>query len=344
VKSTGTIIVAAAFAAFLAGCGGGSAPSVPSNVAAQQTVTAQPQSVLFTITVPKASTASGIRRAAYVSASTQSAVITVAPGANVSSPTSTTTTVNCTSTCTASVQAYPGSNTFTVNLYDGQNGQGFLLSTGTTTATIVAGPNNVTMTFNGVPFAVTATSNPASLSATQTSATLTFTVQDADANTITATPATTMYSSPITLASSSTHVTLSSTSLTSPSQNTVTATYDGNASICGTTVSVTATIGSAPLPPAIGIPISCGITLMPTSLSLTALQAPVNVQVSETNFTGPFTASTTTCGPLGLSVSSTNPLGPSATFSVGAGVGTGSCSYVFSDGTNTATLPITVTP
>ena len=339
-KSIATIVTAAALAAFLAGCGGGSGPSTASGVTPQQAANAQPQSVLFTITVPKPATATTVRHAAYVSPATESAVVTVTPGTGVQAPATTTTTVNCTSSCTASVQAYPGSNTFTVSLYGGQNGQGPQLSTGSQTATIAAGTNTLSMTFNGVPFAVTATSNPASLSTTQLTATLTFSVLDAASNPITA-PG--VYAQSIALTSSSPHVTLSSASLTSPSQNSVTATYDGSSSVCGTTVNVTATIGSgAPLPPSVGIPIVC-LTVAPTSLSVVHLSAPVNVTVSEPNFFGPFTASTTTCGPLGISVSSMNPLGPSATFSVGPGAFTGSCSYTFSDGTNTTTLPITET-
>jgi len=82
-----------------------------------------------------------------------------------------------------------------------------------------------------------------------------------------------VYAQSIALTSSSPHVTLSS-----PVDESVAEQRDRDLrrlveSVCGTTVNVTATIGSgAPLPPSVGIPIVC-LTVAPTSLSVVHLSA-----------------------------------------------------------------------
>jgi sugar lactone lactonase YvrE len=95
--------------------------------------------VAFKITLPARTSA--IRRAPrYVSASTQSASIGVAAGTASPSPA---TVVNCTTVCTAQIQAPVGSDTFAVTLYDMQNAAGNKLALGSLTQTIVANQVNV---------------------------------------------------------------------------------------------------------------------------------------------------------------------------------------------------------
>ena len=125
-------------AALVSSCGGGgdSAPAALPSVAGHNV------DVSFQIVIPQASASASKRRPAYISAATQSATVSV-NGAS--------TTVNCTSVCSATVSAPVGGDTFTVNLFSAQNAGGSLLSTGTVTQSIVADQaNSVNVTFNGV--------------------------------------------------------------------------------------------------------------------------------------------------------------------------------------------------
>jgi virginiamycin B lyase len=89
-----------------------------------------------------------MRRVQYISASTQSAYVSVAPAGGGSS---TFVTINCTTVCSGQISAPIGSDTFGVQLYDQANAAGNILSRGTLTQTIVAGTANaVNVTFNGV--------------------------------------------------------------------------------------------------------------------------------------------------------------------------------------------------
>src|ERR1035437_6569079 len=141
------------------GCGG-SATAVPPNPAAVQTTTKSVQ-VQFSVTVPRR-TSGTARSPRYVSASTQSASIVVAPsGGSAGTPV----VVNCTTVCSGQIAAPVGSDTFTVNLYDGTNAGGNLLSTGTLTQTIVIDQaNTVNVTFNGVVVSLTLSLSPSSVS------------------------------------------------------------------------------------------------------------------------------------------------------------------------------------
>jgi outer membrane protein assembly factor BamB len=141
----------------LSACGGGGAsvstlpksPQIPVGTANLQRVT-------FSIRVPAATGTSALsRRPLYVSTATQSAAIAVNGGAPLvvnlaaNSP-------NCTAaaggrTCTATVSAPVGADTFAETLFGSTNGTGPALSQNTTTATIVAGTANVvTLTLDGV--------------------------------------------------------------------------------------------------------------------------------------------------------------------------------------------------
>jgi hypothetical protein len=66
--------------------------------------------------------------------------------------------------CSAQVLAPVGSDSFAVNLYDGTNAGGKLLSTGTLTQTIVIDQaNTVSVTFNGVVASLSVVLTPSSV-------------------------------------------------------------------------------------------------------------------------------------------------------------------------------------
>ena len=112
-----------AIAALVAGCGGGSS-SPPTQSTQQPTQTNSTASVQFTIVIPSANASATARHPAYISASTKSASIAVTPnGASAGTPK----VVNCTTTCSTTINAAIGSDTFAVNLYDAQNAGGSLL-------------------------------------------------------------------------------------------------------------------------------------------------------------------------------------------------------------------------
>jgi virginiamycin B lyase len=139
-------------AALLAGCGSAT-PHIGASVApanspsASDAHSAQSVSVAFNLTPSKSPSAAG-RRPAYISYATQSATVSVS---SAGSPT-TQTIINCVQgSCSGSVDAPVGTDTFSVSLYDQANGRGAVLSAGATTTTIVANhANSVFITFDGV--------------------------------------------------------------------------------------------------------------------------------------------------------------------------------------------------
>jgi hypothetical protein len=142
------IVVATALV--LAGCGGSG--STPQTLSPKTPQDAKDVSVAFRIVIPTPAPNVSTRRPAYISTSTKSATVTVAPsGGSASTPAM----VNCTTVCSGTVSAAPGSDTFTVNLYDAPNAGGNLLSSGTLTQTILAGQvNSVNVALNGVPHSI----------------------------------------------------------------------------------------------------------------------------------------------------------------------------------------------
>jgi hypothetical protein len=149
--------------ALLTGCGGGggAGSGIPQTSLPTTTVSPTPNpgatsgktaKVTVTIQIPRKANSIRVakkgQRPYYVSPNTNSFTITVNPGA-ISA------TASCAGAsqtqCSTTVLAPIGSDTFTVNLYDGSNGNGNLLSSGSTTATITEGvANSVNMTFNPV--------------------------------------------------------------------------------------------------------------------------------------------------------------------------------------------------
>jgi hypothetical protein len=217
----------------LAGCGGGgggSAALPPVMPPSGGTATAAPASLLFTIAIPSATGASGAHRSPrYISAGTKSATISF--GANRQ-------TVNCASSCTATLTATPGQQTFTASLYDQPNGAGNVLSVGTTTATVVAGAQNtVSVTFDGIPARLALALGSASVNAGRP-AQIPLVVQALDAAGYTIVGPE-PFADAIALASDdhSGATTLSRTTLASPN-DTVTLGYNGSAAVAAVHLSV----------------------------------------------------------------------------------------------------------
>ena len=166
----------------LAGCGGGGGATAP-QVHTSPAAAAQNQSVAvtFSIAVPTKAGAALRRVPAYVSASTQSASLSVTHGGTTGTPV----TVNCASTCTGTLTSPVGSDTFAVNLYSSTNGGGSLLSTGTLTQTIVANTANaVNVTFNGVVATLAVSLGASGAAGTSATIPLSVSAVDAAGNTI----------------------------------------------------------------------------------------------------------------------------------------------------------------
>ncbi len=175
-------IVALAAAAIVSGCGGGAGEVSPARLPATAAQSSAP--VSFTIALPSRGAAIARRRPRYVSASTKSATVAVTPaGGTAGAPV----VITCSTTaCSGTVDAPVGSDTFAVKLYDGPNGGGHLLSTGTLTQTIVRdAANRVSVTFDGVVASLALGLAPSHVpSGTPASVTVDVSALDADGNTI----------------------------------------------------------------------------------------------------------------------------------------------------------------
>lgn len=174
---------------------------------------------------------SGSKKLLYISSSTQSMTISVNSGnpttVNLTPSSSNCSTSNSTLTCTATVQAPVGNDTFDVATYDQPNGSGNLLSTATVPLTIVSGETETApITLNGIiaSFKLTLSNLTPTIGQSST-ITLYVNALDADGNTIVG-PGN--YNNPISLTSSdSTDAALSTSSITSPSTSSVTINYKG---------------------------------------------------------------------------------------------------------------------
>ncbi len=173
----------------LAACAGGAGTLVPrSPLAAAPTSKPGATAVVrFSLTIPKASAAAHLRRPDYVSMGANSAAIVVT-GPSPSAGAEPAVTLNCTSgqTCSTSVVAPVGSDSFAVSLYSGQNQSGSLLGLGSTVQSVVGGQSNtVDVTLNGVVHSVSLTTNPSVLPAgTAASESVTINALDASGYTI----------------------------------------------------------------------------------------------------------------------------------------------------------------
>jgi len=217
-RSRTSVPLVLALCSVLAGCGGGGGSSLtPSSVGAGHVGGSGMASVALTITIPQA-TSSHLRRVRYISPSTQSVVVQYENQQQVAA---------CVASCDMTLSVAPGNVTFTVNLYDGPNGTGDLLSTGSTTATITQGnTNSLNLSLGGVIASLAislGTSSVVSGSAMTTPVTVV--ARDAGRNVIVGTDA---YTTPIALSSDDGTGTtsLSTKTLTSPSAP-VTLSYNG---------------------------------------------------------------------------------------------------------------------
>ena len=191
-------------------------------------------SAAFVIRIPSSTAASGqFARPQYVSPSTQSLQIAVTGEATPVVANLTPASPNCTPasgskplTCTVSVTAPVGTDTFTVAMYAQQNASGYVLSKGSVTATITANQSTpVNVVTQGVISAIQLVlGGPAPAYGKPSKIPLTVNVKDASGNVIIA-PGN--YATPIALHDSDAkYTTLSTTSLTAPSAS-VTVSYNG---------------------------------------------------------------------------------------------------------------------
>ena len=191
--SIGALLVGCLVAA-CSGGGGSSLPAAPHGITPKSR-----QDVAFTITIPA-------RKTNYVSPSTQSVSIvetdgTSSPNAAVIQNTAPGS-PNCTTSggatsCTISVNASTGSDTFLVKTYDQPGGAGNLLSSGTVQGTVVAGQaNSFPLTLSGAVASITLIPGDA-YPQVNGKTTITAQAKDAAGNTIIGT-----YDSPIALTTS----------------------------------------------------------------------------------------------------------------------------------------------
>jgi virginiamycin B lyase len=215
----------------LASCGGGGGSSATPSSGTSKTPVAQSVAVTFNIVIPRPAGSSSSRRVQYISASTASASIAINAGAP--------TTVPCTTTCSATVDAPIGLDTFAVSLHDASSN---LLSQGSMSSNISAtAANVVNIAFGGQVAKIHLTSTVANLvpGTLVTVAPVTVTALDADNNTIVGSDP---YVNPIALSDSdgSGATSLSTTSVTSP-VTVVNLTYTGAGALAGGSATITPT-------------------------------------------------------------------------------------------------------
>jgi hypothetical protein len=153
----------------LASCGGGSGSPGATNILPTQTVQSK-QNASIVIHIPASTKTSSAARPAYVSASTQSISIAIAPNSGCSGC-SAATTVNqnltpastgCTTTsgattCTIALLLNPGAYTAVVTTYDATGETGNVLSSNQSVAMTIAvnSTNAIPMVLNGIPASAT---------------------------------------------------------------------------------------------------------------------------------------------------------------------------------------------
>lgn len=225
----------AIFILALAACGGGNGgqSALPAGGTTQQ----RPSQAIFTIAIPAATP----RGTNYVSPNTQSLTIGVNGAAPSVTQNVTSTSNGCTTsggavTCTVSVTAPIGSDTFLVTLYSGTNASGSKLASGSVTAAVTSTPASVPITLDGVVDSVTISlANTVPYAGTAASIPVTVAAKDASGATIIS-PGN--YSPAITLTDSDTsgHTVLSPSTVSGPA-TAVTLNYDGSAAVASATIS-----------------------------------------------------------------------------------------------------------
>jgi virginiamycin B lyase len=252
-----TLLAAAALATGCSGGGANSALPASPNLPVQS---AGRGAAAFTITVPDATTAAGVRRPAYISSNTKSVSIVETDGTSAPLPAVvanlTPASPNCSASgsgtsCTIVVPANAGSDTFAVTAFDALDAGGNKLSTGTLTATIVAGSANTTvpLTLGGIVNSLTVTLADAYAPVGGNGTTVSVAAQDASGATIIGT-----YDNAVALSAGS-GLSLATTSIANSTAGSgIAATYTGHPTA---PITVTATgdgkTGTATLTPGSGI-------------------------------------------------------------------------------------------
>lgn len=143
------------------GGGGGASSAVPAGAGSGPTTggtgnNGTTPAGKFIITIPNSSTASGARKPAGISAGASSVSIAVTGVTAAQNFDVSASSTNCTATptgrsCTLSVQAGVGPDTFTVTVFDGPNATGHQLGSGTASTTVTPGvPFSVTVSLQGI--------------------------------------------------------------------------------------------------------------------------------------------------------------------------------------------------
>ncbi|TAM75475.1 hypothetical protein EPN44_08430 [bacterium] len=270
---------------------------------------------------------------------------------DVSSTSTSCTSVSGGRTCTFTVNAPAGSDTFALIIWDKPSGTGNQLAAGSATQTITVGTSNtLTIPLNGVVSKIALSlANPTPPQGTPTSIPMTITALDADNNTISTCsscpPADNQFANPITLSDSDTshtkiNVNGGAANVLSATTDVVTVAYDGGpmstaAQFSASAAGVLATnVTGATLSP------YGSVLLSPSSVAFTSPSGSQSVQASQAGYAGTLSVSAAACANIAsVSPSGTNPITITVT-AVGAGI----CSAGISGGfSQSAALSITVT-
>jgi len=361
---TRTIVASIGLAFAAAACGGGSGGVTPS--ASQAAPSGTSGNAVFTVKIPHpaVSASSGDKRPAYLTPQVKGIDFSVS-ASDGTLPSSrgyaffalTPQSTYCTNgpsalTCTLSVQAYPGNDSFAVATYDQSNpttlnpnnGQSHVISVGYVTATIGAGATNaISITTSGIVSTVLiGLDNPYPAAGTPLTQNVHVTGVDADNNVIVGN-----FDSPLSLTDSDTSgvTTLSTTSIAS-SGATATMTYNGGtlgavAFIKATTTSPVDYNNRGPFNAQTGFyPGSTSLWTAPQYLTFGGVSSPA--QTVTVNGTASAWSSTSGCVGI-VTISSTAP-----TYTV-TPVAPGKCTMTLTYGTppgaiTSVSIPIVISP
>jgi len=328
-----------------AGCGGGSGVSTGANPAAAN---GAPVTAYFSFVVGVPATTASVRRATYISPSSESVEIDVAYGSastvgaqlNLSPLPAACSVSDGVTTCDLAVVAQASATDFIITFYDQPNEGGNVLSTATVPVPIaVNGVANVTATL--LPVVANADLAPATalISGTPQTTTLVFTALDADGNPITGSVP---FSAPVQLTPASSAITFTPSTITSPA-TVVTITYTG-API--TTSSVVGHTGTKTFTTQLAVPTASLIS--PAEIGVTVGEPGVPIVVSASGTSGSVTLVTACVDGAQISLSQTTaPVGTPTSITVQAlvapsGQPTHACTITATAGTQTGSTFVDV--
>jgi hypothetical protein len=269
-----------------AGCAGGSGGSTGASPAGPA---GAPVTAHFSFVVSGQATSASVRRATYISPSSQSVEIDVAYGSastvgaqlNLSPLPAACSVSGGVTTCDLAVVAQASATDFIITFYDQPNEGGNVLSTATVPVPVaVDGVANVSATL--LPVVANAELAPATalVSGTPQTTTLVFTALDADGNPISGSVP---FSAPVQLTPSSPAITFTPSTITSPA-TVVTITYNG-API--TSSAVVGQTGTKTFTTQLGVPVTGLIS--PADIQVTVGEPGVPVVVSASGTSGTVT-------------------------------------------------------